>query len=321
MANVINIGGGAGGSSGGGHTILDNGGTSLTQRAELQFKGAYSEDNSTDEVTEVNVVRSMTKAEFDLLSADEKQGVINVTDVTGGGENEFQPIIYSEEEREIGVWVDGKPLYEKTLVTNTPTAVSNNAWAVIPWENEPANIDKLVNVELTGVTPNVWYQVRFSYENSHICCAAETSSNFPESSVDTYVVARYTKTTDQAGSGTWTPQGLPAVHYSTDERVVGTWIDGSTLYEKTLEVNTFTYGGSNWNEITHNISNFGTCVECVGQIVNTQDSRQYSIPTVRVAGNGTGVTIGVDSTKIYYINNWIQNATGSITIRYTKTST
>ena len=64
----------------GGHTILDNSGTALTQRTNLQFKGAYSEDNSGDDTTEVNVVRSMTKAQYDQLSAAEKVGIINVTD-------------------------------------------------------------------------------------------------------------------------------------------------------------------------------------------------------------------------------------------------
>lgn len=70
--------GGGGGS--GGHTILDNSGTALTQRTNLQFKGAYSEDNSGDDTTEVNVVRSMTKAQYNQLSADEKVGIINITD-------------------------------------------------------------------------------------------------------------------------------------------------------------------------------------------------------------------------------------------------
>ena len=66
----------------GGHTIVADDGTDLTQRANLQFIGAYSEDNSGDDTTEVNVVRSMTKAQFDLLTADEKTGFINTTDET-----------------------------------------------------------------------------------------------------------------------------------------------------------------------------------------------------------------------------------------------
>lgn len=100
--------GGGGGS--GGHTIVDNGGTSLTQRTNLRFNGAYSEDNSADDTTEVNVVREMTRAEFDLLSASEKTGLINITDEAGGsGHN------YSTDEQIVGTWIDGKTLYEKTI--------------------------------------------------------------------------------------------------------------------------------------------------------------------------------------------------------------
>ena len=75
--NEVAQGGGGGGS---GHTILDNDGTALAQEDNLQFKGAYSEDNSTDGITEVNVYREMTKAEYDLLSDDDKQGIIYITD-------------------------------------------------------------------------------------------------------------------------------------------------------------------------------------------------------------------------------------------------
>lgn len=64
----------------GGHTIVADDGTDLTQRAKLQFKGAYSEDNSVDDTTEVNVVRNMTRAQFNQLSADEKTGLINISD-------------------------------------------------------------------------------------------------------------------------------------------------------------------------------------------------------------------------------------------------
>ena len=75
LTDVVGSGGGSGG-----HTILDDSGTALTQRTNLQFKGAYSEDNSGDDTTEVNVVRSMTKAQYEQLSSDEKVGIINVTD-------------------------------------------------------------------------------------------------------------------------------------------------------------------------------------------------------------------------------------------------
>ena len=304
----------AGGGGSGGHTILDDEGTSLTQRNDLQFKGAYSVDNSTDQITEVNVVREMTALEFEQLTDDEKVGIINVTDATSSGDNEFQPIIYSEEEREIGVWIDGKPLYEKTLVTNTPTALTNNAWAVIPWENEPTNIETLVNTQMTGVCPNVWYTVRFSLENGHICGASVSNANFPESNVDTYVVIQYTKSTDQAGSGTWTPQGVPAVHYSTTEQVVGTWIDGSTIYEQTFQKTV----ACDTNVVVidqTDIPNLATIISAEGNLgvmpLNFYNTSNYKT-----------FTHFMNNVVNCYVKSSSDNSVSStITLRYTKSST
>lgn len=39
---------------------------------------------------------------------------------------ELQPVIYSTEEREIGVWIDGKPLYEKTITHSGALTVNDS---------------------------------------------------------------------------------------------------------------------------------------------------------------------------------------------------
>lgn len=70
----------SGGSGSGGHTILNDNGTALSQENNLQFKGVYSHDDSTNGKTVVEVTRSMTLAQYQALSADEKKGVIAVTD-------------------------------------------------------------------------------------------------------------------------------------------------------------------------------------------------------------------------------------------------
>lgn len=70
--------GGSGGS--GGHTIQNDSGTALAQESALQFVGVYSEDDSTNGKTKVNIVREMTKAQMDALSTDAKKGVIHTTD-------------------------------------------------------------------------------------------------------------------------------------------------------------------------------------------------------------------------------------------------
>lgn len=69
-----------GGSGSGGHVIEDTNGTTLAQRADLQFVGVYTEDDSANDRTKVNVVRTMTKAQMDALSAAEKVGFIRTSD-------------------------------------------------------------------------------------------------------------------------------------------------------------------------------------------------------------------------------------------------
>ena len=64
----------------GGHTILNDNGTSLAQEDNLQFKGVYSHDDSTNEKTIVEVTRLMNRQQYQALSDDEKKGVIVITD-------------------------------------------------------------------------------------------------------------------------------------------------------------------------------------------------------------------------------------------------
>lgn len=78
IIGAINEAAQSGGS--GGHTILDDDGTALSQEDNLQFVGVYSEDDSINDTTKVNIVREMTQAQYDLLSADEKKGIIRITD-------------------------------------------------------------------------------------------------------------------------------------------------------------------------------------------------------------------------------------------------
>lgn len=64
----------------GGHTILNDSGTSLSQEDDLQFKGTYVHDDSTNGKTVVEMSRQMTRAQFNLLSEAEKKGLIQLID-------------------------------------------------------------------------------------------------------------------------------------------------------------------------------------------------------------------------------------------------
>lgn len=177
----------------------------------------------------------LTQVQYDALSdAQKKNGKMYfITDANGDG-SQFQPVIYSETEREIGVYTDGKPLYAKTF---NKTVTCGSEQTTIDTNDIP-NLDAIVYVEGYYANASINYYDSANYRsytfadntNHKLTSFVKFGST---ASVNSRLTLYYTKTTDTAGSGTWTPQGVPSHHYSTNEKIVGTWIDGNTLYEKT----------------------------------------------------------------------------------------
>ena len=62
----------------GGHKILNDSGTTLTQKDNLQFKGVYTQNNGDN--TEVDICRTMTKAQMEALSGEALKGFIQTSD-------------------------------------------------------------------------------------------------------------------------------------------------------------------------------------------------------------------------------------------------
>lgn len=176
------------------------------------------------------------------------------TDAPGTGPTKgnliYLPALYSEEEREVGVWTDGKPLYQKTYIwTNTEL----NQW--VNHDVSDINIDTMVDIkgwfkriangQVILIHP-IGYEERTNNAYSAQCRYTATNNTIDvynalpsgNSSDQQVITIQYTKTTDQPGSGTWTPEGQLVHHYSTSEKIVGTWIDGSTVYERTWDLGT-----------------------------------------------------------------------------------
>lgn len=156
---------------------------------------------------------------------------------------------YSTEERQVGCWTDGKPLYQKTIYSSGGSLTSGQ----IQISNNLANIDHVVSWKCTthdtsrdrdycldhnrlDATEDIRLQVFVASDDTVALTIIVTKTTFLTAIGDTWITLQYTKTTDTAGSGIWTPQGSYAHHYSTAEQVIGTWTDGSTLYEKTLHI-------------------------------------------------------------------------------------
>lgn len=166
--------------------ILSNG--SKTQRYEISFPFASSGNlttlyyNYTDNCIYFSSTTTWGDSDLYVTILYTK-----TTDVAGSGGYQaygFSPIIYSDVEREVGVWRDNKPLYAKTVTTGGSV---------------PSGATLIHREALEG-----------------------------------YDCIYYTKLADVAGSGEYNTLAIPNVHYSTDEQVIGTWIDGQTLYQKTV---------------------------------------------------------------------------------------
>lgn len=148
---------------------------------------------------------------------------------------------YSLSERMVGCWISGKPLYQRTINFGSLNAGQGKSVA-----HGIANIETIVNYDGIGyntvenrwnslprVDDDVSYQrgIAVGLTNIVIWGAGNT-----QAMSDVYVTIWYTKTTDAAGSGTWTPSGVNSVHYSTNEQIIGTWIDGKPLYQKSYSL-------------------------------------------------------------------------------------
>lgn len=268
--------------------------------------------------------RVLTWAEYCALTEEEKTNgtTYYINDINGEGKDQFQPIIYSEEEREVGVWTDGRPLYEKTV---TFTNVSRTG--VIDLD--------LINVDNIFIHNGQYNQdLPLPYVHSEMGNGIGgffgTDSNGKRiwnvrggsyaPSVTGWMAVRYTKTTDTPGSGTWTPQGVPAHHYNTNEHIVGTWIDGSTLYEKSYHVPTVTSTyitiDSTINTSTVKIRDVSMGTIIIGGAYNNAqyvDGRLSYTSFIRVILS-PGLSVGMDAPPSESVTDF------DFTIRYTKTT-
>lgn len=144
-----------------------------------------------------------------------------------GGKDFFNPIIYSTEEREVGVWIDNKPLYAKSFTLSNQLTVSASSWTNT--DLLLADVEKFVNGY--AISDDGTFQGSVVVDKSNDVIQLQSTRS--TASYVKYLTVFYTKTTDVAGSGSYTTLGVPAHHYDGNEKIVGTWF-GATLYEKTI---------------------------------------------------------------------------------------
>ena len=136
---------------------------------------------------------------------------------------------FSTDEKVIGTWIDGKPLYQKTTILEGPYKGSVNGLS-IGIENK--NVDEicyltcLAQDSSSGSYMNIPYVNQASQsDNSGFAINSQTflvALRFGQSNISNLkFLIRYTKTTDSA--------------VSSGEKIVGQWIDGKPVFEKVFE--------------------------------------------------------------------------------------
>lgn len=160
--------------------------------------------------------------------------------------------IYSTTEKVVGCWTDGRPVYQKTFNYTMPNVSTDGTRTVGSFVAIGASVGTVVDIQatlysasastydvvnyvdkLTESTDTYRKYTRFfvvnnsASSNKNTLCALCNDISF--SGATAYVTLQYTKTTDAANSYNYADEN----DYSTTEKIVGTWIDGSTLYQKT----------------------------------------------------------------------------------------
>ena len=228
--------------------------------------------------------------------------------------------IYSTEERQVGVWIDGRPIYKRTYDLGSDVSVSYNSWTTLSNVIIP-NLDFIVKGYGTNVD-GTYTPLQTTWVVATHAIQIQTPRNNYNQNVR-YFTIFYCKDNDTAGSGIWTPQGSYAHHYSNDEQIVGTWL-GETLYEKTISKNNINVGWRNGAgiQIPHGVSNLK---ESIDLKMNCPALNVCAKDVLCAVSSGLIAFFKVDATNIFCA--WGNNFYGAtsdrywhFTIRYTKTS-
>ena len=113
------------------------------------------------------------------------------------------------------------------------------------------------------------------------------------------------------------PWGGAANEYSTTEKVVGTWIDGKPLYQKTVDCGALP--NKTEKTVAYGISNLGYVVSIDGFATNL--TNHYALPFITSTGSDQ-VVVSVNATNIRVTSASDRSniTTSYVTLQYTKTT-
>lgn len=174
-------------SGGGGHTIEDSEGTSLTQRDTLQFENGFNASDDSENEKTVVEPNLMTAADMD-----------DVVTPLPSVQSRYQK--YSTEEQIVGQWIDGKPIYQKTFTNVTPLLAPNEGTVLLEGVDTLVAAPQIIRRMATNVYSFITdcgnaatNQLTFMLKNN-VLKLSKTSSSYTAGTVT--LTVQYTKAAD-----------------------------------------------------------------------------------------------------------------------------
>ena len=229
--------------------------------------------------------------------------------------------LYSTTEQVVGCWTDGRPLYQKTIsgtystdgadqtIMTSSYAVLVNSFGSFYFNNSARGI-VMVNSAASD------YYIMVFQDGNNIKIRAHQNSGY--SGKNFYVTLQYTKTSDAANSFNYASEN----DYSTTEKIVGTWIDGSNLYQKTINFGALP--NATTKNVPHSISNLKKIIDMKGYMSNNTNFQPLPFASMYYPQGSTNYSISVSATKTNVsITTWynFSDYTESyVILQYTKTT-
>lgn len=228
--------------------------------------------------------------------------------------------LYSADEKIIGRWIDGKPIYQKTVsLGNLPNKTTKDVAHSI------SNLADIVSVSAVRKHPGdsifselpyvhdttVNYQIGIAIDTTNITIYSRNTDSSPFIG---YVTLQYTKTTDSSveiGNDT---------DYSTTEKIVGTWIDGKPLYQKTVDTGALPNSATT-KQIAHSVANVDRIIWCYGYAYKTNVA-DGGIRLPNTMNSDAFTNTYADRTNVYIATGKDRSSftESYVTIQYTKTT-
>lgn len=225
-------------------------------------------------------------------------------------------------ERIVGMFM-GKPMYQKALkVDSLPNSGS------VYVSHGISNFEKLINgwgyaknsswegILPYGGTNGIGIGINYSQSDKiQIQVSADYSSI-----TECYVTIRYTKTTDTAN----TIKYGTGNDYSLDEQIVGTWIDGKRVYQKTIDCGAL----SNVSSMAYKLVDIGASIETGISATGITSWGTGWLP-IPFNNNSSYITLQIDDNtnidnrnkiEIHYVGNYSWVTHLYVTVQYTKTT-